>query len=77
VTRHAALDRALAAHPERFPRGRPTHDRPPKAVWINPPLPVPDAVPQVTPKITAQFGTPASGVQSQVTFPQLAVAPVR
>jgi len=44
VTRQAALDRAFAAHPERFPRGRPVQDRPPKEVWINPPLPRPDVV---------------------------------
>lgn len=36
--RQAALDAAFAAHPERFPRGRPLHPRPPSEVWINPPL---------------------------------------
>jgi len=41
-TRQAALDRAFAAHPERFPRGRPVHPRPPTEVWINPPLPETD-----------------------------------
>jgi putative transposase len=60
ATRQAALDRAFAAHPERFPRGRPTHDHPPKEVWINPPLPEPDAVLQVPPNATARPGTPAS-----------------
>jgi putative transposase len=35
--RQAALDAAFAAHPERFPRGRPVHPRPPAEVWINPP----------------------------------------
>jgi putative transposase len=60
VTRQAALDRAFDAHPERFPRGRPVHDRPPKEVWINPPLPDPVAVPQVPPKTTERSGTEAS-----------------
>jgi putative transposase len=36
--RQAALDQAFALHPERFPRGRPVHARPPAAVWINPPM---------------------------------------
>lgn len=45
VTRQAALDRAFGAHPERFPRGRPVHERPPNEVWINPPLPRPEAAP--------------------------------
>lgn len=31
------LDAAFAAHPERFPRGRPTPLAPPAKVWINPP----------------------------------------
>lgn len=35
--RQAALDAAFAARPERFPRGRPVHPRPPGEVWINPP----------------------------------------
>jgi putative transposase len=43
--RQATLDAAFAARPERFPRGRPLHARPPEEVWINPPaFPVaPDA----------------------------------
>jgi putative transposase len=45
ATRQDALDRAFAAHPERFPRGRPVHERPPSEVWINPPLPRPEAAP--------------------------------
>ncbi len=36
--RQAALDRAFAAHPERFPHGAPVHPRPAAEVWINPPL---------------------------------------
>ena len=36
--RQAALDAAFATHPERFPKGRPIHPRPPAEVWINPPL---------------------------------------
>jgi putative transposase len=38
AVRQAALDAAFAAHPERFPRGRPVHARPPGEVWINPPI---------------------------------------
>lgn len=41
ATRQASLDAAYAAHPERFVHGRPTADRPPPVVAINP-LP-PDA----------------------------------
>jgi hypothetical protein len=37
--RQAALDAAFAAHPERFPRGRPTARRPAREVWINKPCP--------------------------------------
>jgi putative transposase len=37
AARQQVLDRAYAAHPERFVRGRPTHPAPPAAVWINPP----------------------------------------
>ena len=35
--RQEVLDRAYAAHPERFVRGRPTPQRPPERVWINDP----------------------------------------
>ena len=38
ATRTAALDAAYAAHPERFVHGRPTPQRPPEVVYINPPL---------------------------------------
>ncbi len=40
--RQVALDAAYAAHPERFPNGRPVVRLPPTAVYINP-LPVDDA----------------------------------
>ena len=43
VERQAALDAAFAAHPERFPRGRPIAHRPPREVWINRPQPAPGA----------------------------------
>jgi putative transposase len=33
----AVLDAAYAAHPERFPRGRPTATAPPAEAWINKP----------------------------------------
>ncbi len=36
--RTAVLAAAYAAHPERFPRGVPTPDIPPHAVWINKPV---------------------------------------
>jgi putative transposase len=39
--RQTALDIAFAAHPERFPRGRPVAHRPPREVWINKPQPAP------------------------------------
>jgi putative transposase len=35
--RQRTLDAAYAAHPERFVRGAPTHQHPPKEVWINRP----------------------------------------
>lgn len=35
--RQAVLDAAYAAHPERFPRGRPIADAPPAEAWINNP----------------------------------------
>ena len=38
AARTAALDAAYAAHPERFVRGRPTPQRPPEVVYINPPI---------------------------------------
>lgn len=37
AARTAALDAAYAAHPERFVHGRPTPQRPPEVVYINPP----------------------------------------
>ena len=41
--RQAALDMAFAAHPERFPRGQPSAQRPPREVWINKPQQAPGA----------------------------------
>ena len=37
--RQQILDRAFAANPERFVKGRPRPLRPPATVWINPPAP--------------------------------------
>jgi putative transposase len=37
--RQRVLDRAFAAYPERFVKGRPRPLRPPATVWINPPAP--------------------------------------
>ena len=39
--RQAALDEIFAAHPERFPNGRPVAKRPPDAAWINRPQSAP------------------------------------
>lgn len=36
--RQVVLNAAFDAHPERFPRGRPIAQRPPRQVWINKPL---------------------------------------
>ncbi len=41
--RQAVLDAAFAAHPERFPRGRPVAQRPAREVWINKPMRAPGA----------------------------------
>ncbi len=35
--RQAVLDAAFAAHPQRFPRGRPAAAAPPTEAWINNP----------------------------------------
>lgn len=43
AARTATLDAAYAAHPERFVHGRPTPQRPPEAVYINPPSASADA----------------------------------
>jgi putative transposase len=37
VERQSVLNRAYAAHPERFPRGRPVAQQPAREVWINKP----------------------------------------
>lgn len=42
--RDVVLQRAYAAHPERFCRGEPRAPKPPSAVWINPPPATVDAV---------------------------------
>ena len=39
----AVHDAAYAAHPERFPRGQPTAQRPAREVWINKPILAPGA----------------------------------
>lgn len=49
VHRATVLDAAFLAHPERFPRGRPTPLAPPTAVWINPPPPAPEASSRIEP----------------------------
>ena len=40
IQRQAVLDAAFAAHPERFPHGRPCVKRPPAIVYLNPPIPL-------------------------------------
>jgi putative transposase len=42
--RQRVLDAAYAAHPERFVRGAPIHQQPPKEVWINRPTQLAGAV---------------------------------
>jgi putative transposase len=37
TARQGVLDAAYAAHPERFPRGRPVAATPPAEAWINQP----------------------------------------
>jgi putative transposase len=39
IAKQAVMDTAFAAHPERFPHGRPVVKRPNTEVWINPPRP--------------------------------------
>jgi putative transposase len=46
--RQRALDRAYAAHPERFVKGRPLAPTAPDQVWINPPQPAPTSGPAPT-----------------------------
>ncbi|MBI4700248.1 MAG: hypothetical protein HY744_03610 [Deltaproteobacteria bacterium] len=53
--RQAVLDAAFAAHPERFPRGRPVAQRPARAAWINPPKDKPRVKP----------GVPGSGARDR------------
>ena len=43
--RQLVLDAAFAAHPERFPHGRPVSRRPAREVWINKPTEAPGATP--------------------------------
>lgn len=43
AARQIVYDSAFAAHPERFPRGRPIAARPPREVWINKPTTAPGA----------------------------------
>lgn len=59
--RQAALDAAFAAHPERFPRGRPTARRPAREVWINKPSGAPGAT------VAGETGTDRSRDASGVT----------
>jgi putative transposase len=67
--RQAALDAAFAAHPERFPRGRPVHARPPAEVWINPPIAVTssESSDRTCPGSTDPRRTPP-GASHEVTF---------
>jgi putative transposase len=41
IERQSVLDRAYAAHPERFPHGRPVAQQPAREVWINKPRAMP------------------------------------
>lgn len=60
ATRQAVLDRAHAAHPGRFRRGRPQPPALPPAVWINPPPPVETAVAAGAASVAAESPMPAS-----------------
>ena len=51
--RAAVLDAAYLAHPERFPRGRPTPPRLPSAVWINKPTVQDEQLSSTTPRAPA------------------------
>lgn len=52
--RQAVLQRAYAAHPERFVKGAPTVPQLPTAVWINPPKPDPEPAITEHPAVAAQ-----------------------
>jgi transposase InsO family protein len=67
VTRQRTLDAAYAAHPHRFPNGRPIARRPPSIVEINPLLPAGDAAQDVSEQQRAQLAAPASGVRLDAT----------
>jgi putative transposase len=51
--RQVVLDAAFDGHPERFPRGRPIAQRPPREVWINKPLQTATTAPAAKLELTA------------------------
>jgi putative transposase len=57
VQRQHVLDKAYAAHPERFVKGRPIAPKAPEQVWINPPQP---ATVSATSPTEAQLGAEAT-----------------
>jgi putative transposase len=60
--RQVVLDAAFDAHPERFPRGRPIAQRPPRQVWINKPLQAATSAAAAMPEIAATpVATTAAG----------------
>ena len=68
--RQVVLDAAFDAHPERFPRGRPIAQRPPREVWINKPVQPPTSASETTPTRPAAFAattTNASLASAAVT----------
>jgi putative transposase len=66
--RQVVLDAAYAAHPERFPHGRPIAPRPAREVWINKPTKTPGA------PIAGETRSDRSRVASGVTGAVLDVA---
>lgn len=66
VTRQLTLDAAYAAHPDRFPNGRPVARRPPAIVEINPLLPINNDAPDVSEQRNAPVAAPAFGVRLDV-----------
>ncbi len=65
IERQAALDAAYWAHPERFPRGRPTAAMPASEVWINKPKQAPGADDALEmPAERSPVASPVTGAES-------------
>jgi len=66
--RQAVLDLAYAAHPERFARGRPVAQRPPREVWINPPQRAPGAALAGEPSNRARDASAVTGAALHTAY---------